>query len=1129
MAKPAKFIGEFYQLGDAIGKGAFGTVYKALNIRSGDFVAIKQIPIHNISDEQSASIKMEINLLKKLKHDNIVKYVEIITSAGVMNIVLEYVESGSLANITKKFGSFPESLVAIYVTQVLKGLGYLHEQGVIHRDIKGANILITKEGFVKLADFGVATKLSEAEKSNSVVGTPYWMAPEIIEMCSPTTACDIWSVGCVVVELLTGHPPYYDLAPMPALFRIVRDEYPPLPEDISPALKNFLLQCFQKDPALRVDAPTLLRHQWINNPRNTVARTMAVTSQVDLPEEVTNTIRLHMENEKLTSPDSKTAPRASIASAPVNTDNNLDRWNDDDDDDAWAAEPVTVIHQGPLKHEDVTPRVTPPPHANRSVSPVTPVPLMRIEKPSSARVSHSDHDGSVIFNSSNGSLQLNRQKSCGDLNDDSSDFSDDEDMKAKAVQGPSGLVLTRLTTMSVPSGATNINMLGTGASALTQYQEVADEDDDFGSEEESSGVNLAQILQRKGLGANANQAIHHGPSHSSGSVNAILSPHPSDMGSPMSFRGPRSNVSVEGGEDLADKLKAKMNTQWDATVEQLFDEIDFDWEPNRDVNARQSAEIQKLLGQLKPDDPAEGIINACNRLIEIFKESPGSKTHLITHHGVVPLLEMLEVSNQTVLHYILQVINQIIEHNRKFQENLSLVGLIPAVVKFASGKYSKSIRIEAAYFVGQICHTSPVTLQMFIACGALPVLVEFVEPNYDDHRDLVWTAIDCIWRVFEVQTIPKNDFCRLFGKMGLLERLMIALHNVNSDRDPRALQYLDRVANIFVLFSQGDHVVKTHFADEEVLGGIMTALDSLPVTVLVKMLKVIKNLTMDPNTLNHLENAGAIPKLVGFLAKRDGAHITEIHNQVLQSCFYLCKINRARQEQAALAGITPHLLYIISTHSPLKQLALPIFCDLAHASRAAREELWNYNGIECYLDLLTEPYWQLHALDAIASWLAVEPKRVESILLRPISLQKIISLFRTAQKNIIENLLDILHRVVVSCSKLNQALGQSKLFVNEVVQRLAVAESITGPLGPEYANPKPIVRLNLLKILHALCEQHPDKKELISSHHLYTIVSNISEDENMVILVELANQLLEMFSHYIDPPTVSISRSTVLV
>ena len=131
------------------------------------------------------------------------------------------------------------------------------------------------QGLVKLADFGVAAKLGELEEANnslrlSVVGTPYWMAPEVIEMTSVTAAADIWSVACLSIELLTGQAPYYDLQPMSALFRIVQDEHPPLPEDISPGMHNMLLQCFNKDPQKRPDAKTLLRHPWIQHNRQTL-------------------------------------------------------------------------------------------------------------------------------------------------------------------------------------------------------------------------------------------------------------------------------------------------------------------------------------------------------------------------------------------------------------------------------------------------------------------------------------------------------------------------------------------------------------------------------------------------------------------------------------------------------------------------------------------------------------------------------------------------------------------------------------------------------------------------------------------------------------------------------------------
>ncbi|KAJ1470739.1 kinase-like domain-containing protein, partial [Baffinella frigidus] len=252
-----------YKFGEILGQGANGKVYKVLNIDTGDVVAIKQVPIHNIPKAELVGMMREIELLNFLDHPNVVKYFTSFKTKEFLNIVLEFVENGSLANTVKKFGSLPESLIAIYVQQVLQGLCYLHLQGVIHRDIKGANILTTKEGTVKLADFGVATKGSKNKTYHDIAGTPYWMAPEVIEMSIPSIASDIWSVGATIVEMLTGAPPYFDLAPMPALFRIVQDPHPPLPKDVSPALNDFLMQCFRKDPTTRLSAKQLLQHRWI--------------------------------------------------------------------------------------------------------------------------------------------------------------------------------------------------------------------------------------------------------------------------------------------------------------------------------------------------------------------------------------------------------------------------------------------------------------------------------------------------------------------------------------------------------------------------------------------------------------------------------------------------------------------------------------------------------------------------------------------------------------------------------------------------------------------------------------------------------------------------------------------------
>jgi serine/threonine protein kinase len=174
---------------------------------------------------------------------------------------MEFCESGSLHDTMVSFGAFPETLVCAYLRQVLLGLEYLHGQGIVHRDIKSGNILCTKDGIIKLADFGIAT--AQGNTKEVFEGSPYWVAPEVIELSGSSTASDIWSVGCTAIELFTTKPPYFELEPVSALFRIATDPNIPYPEGISVTFKSFLDECFQRDKNLRIDASRLLRHSWI--------------------------------------------------------------------------------------------------------------------------------------------------------------------------------------------------------------------------------------------------------------------------------------------------------------------------------------------------------------------------------------------------------------------------------------------------------------------------------------------------------------------------------------------------------------------------------------------------------------------------------------------------------------------------------------------------------------------------------------------------------------------------------------------------------------------------------------------------------------------------------------------------
>ena len=183
---------------------------------------------------------------------------------------MEYVAGGSLKDILKVRGSLQELYIAIVMRELLLALQFLHSQGQIHRDIKAANVLLSREGEVKLADFGVSAQITASvSKRHSFVGTPYWMAPEVITQADYDQKADIWSIGITAVELAKGEPPHSQYAPMKALFLIQSSPPPMLESTFSPSFQDFVRLCLARDPAERPDADALLRHKFITTAKKT--------------------------------------------------------------------------------------------------------------------------------------------------------------------------------------------------------------------------------------------------------------------------------------------------------------------------------------------------------------------------------------------------------------------------------------------------------------------------------------------------------------------------------------------------------------------------------------------------------------------------------------------------------------------------------------------------------------------------------------------------------------------------------------------------------------------------------------------------------------------------------------------
>ncbi|KAH0795475.1 cytokinesis protein sepH [Histomonas meleagridis] len=1115
-----------YTFEQTITPGDHPQVFQAMSSRTGTLVAIKFFPPKIIESIEKAAISRLFAMFSSMRHRNIVHYHEVIYNTTGVFIVMDWCEGNSLRTTIDRFKSIPEKLVARYVWDILQGLEYLHEQGNTHNNLRASNILL-QNGVPKITDFGLSATITNL----NIQDNPYWSAPEVLNSKTFTKESDIWSLGCTIIELMTGKPPFKDLPPEEARMRIL-SESPPLPTNASTHLCDFLTMCFKRDPSERPSAKQLQSYLWLYNEKEAAAKRESEQQKGE---------QLQINHNR--------------GNASLGPDfNALDKFDIDSDSDDFIPPQPPRKNNAPLLQ--LTPTKTKKQKENSSsdmfgsssdkpkIAPNKNKPLLKLpgNDSSSDNVFGSDSDDKPLAlpqnNKNKPLLQINnppnnKNKPLLKLpgNDSSSDnvFGSDSDDKPLALpQNNKNKPLLQINNPPNNKNQPLLKLPGNDSSS----------DNVFGSDSDDKPLALPQNNKNKPL-IQLNNVNSSSDVFGSDSDDRPLTLHKKQMVNPnsalKSVTSTEKNALALFAEDDSesgfDVTSGEDSSGTESLTIQSFvrDQGDLgfidDEDPEEQKIFAQRSRVEELtrelisnLHLLKLGIPSHTLLGYLERILSILKEEPSVRSTLISQQGVMPVIEILEfskVNDVEISRSLLSIIFEMCVGQSQIKENFCLLGGIPPVMKFLDPSIDFTCRQSAVNILTEICSKSQDNTQMFIACNGVSALVKILHYNVESEKQMISIALQTTMDIFSSQRATQQaDFCRLFMKAGVLPPLASILYELAElqNRSQEVNKMIENICDLDLIFSQADTKVKIAMSEPDVMEKIVESLYSkaersarqvLAPQNILQLCKTVKFIGMDPETRDNLTSSGVMEMTCELLkvdfgnsasSKTDTLHI---HSNLITLLAEMCKLSRARICFVAESRLLKYLCEYLQTESEIKSQTLSVIMEMylvADVNQESMMKLIEDNLIGIYLDNLPQPYWCTKAITAIYSLLMKEEYHIEKMIVKEEAIKK----FRKGLKLVNQdNAPTFIGKLIGICQQSVEFLSNllNKEFIGIIIEKFKMTSQVP---------------VSLLELVLVMFQSNVDNVKILRENKLKLIVQSFSQCDN-IKQKRLAQQITKFF------------------